>query len=364
MAAHARHGMAAGNQDVGARLIVNPNKVSQLEPRGPLPRVSIAIQYFRLHLYIPLLVRWRNCDGVELLVNVDSRTSFDLEWLNTTADRVVFSNNVHEIRAFNNMARMARAPIVVFVQDDMPAPMGCDWIDHMEHMFSSDARLGLVGWRTFALVPYFHKWQDHTYQRRTVAKLTWWGRTFRAQYAAMVDVGPLAARTEAFREAGGFNEHFSEPGHGGFYHDYEFSLRMWLVGWKVAFYDSSYNLCFDCFYTFLKSKVVDLRFTANTSVRSRQSYSDSSNEVDKNRSAIMRFMRPLYNNISEAVQQNNEQLGTGCTWGYPSAAHASNVSNPDLPPTVPRDQCCTAWGKGMHPNMALIAYMKNVSNLC
>lgn len=308
-----------------------------------------------MHVFISLLTRWKSCDGVELLVNVDSRTVADVEWLNSTADRVVFSKNVHEIRAFNSLAKMARAPIVAFVQDDMPPPIGCEYIGAMESMFDGDERLGVIGWRTFALVPYYHRWQGHTYQRRTVAKLTWWGHSsnMRAMYAAMVDVGPIFSRADTFHHVGGFNERFSEPGFGGFYHDYEFSLRTWLHGWKVAFYDASFNLCFDCLGPYLKQTA-----SANAPVRGKASYSDANSDVQSNRTSIMQSMRYLYDNISAAVERNNERLGAGCTWGYPSEAHAP------LPPRLSLDECCDAWGRGQHPNIALVNYMKNVSNLC
>ena len=74
---------------------------------------------------IRILARWKQCDGVELLVNVDSRNGADLEWLNTTADTILFSRNIHEIRAYNKLARVASGDVLAFVQDDTHAIRDC-----------------------------------------------------------------------------------------------------------------------------------------------------------------------------------------------------------------------------------------------
>jgi hypothetical protein len=48
----------------------------------------------------------------------------DAEWLTSAADHVVFSKNIHETRAYNKLAGMARAPVLFFVQDDDAPPAG------------------------------------------------------------------------------------------------------------------------------------------------------------------------------------------------------------------------------------------------
>ena len=127
--------------------------------KSNLFRLSVALQYFRMKTNVEALSRWKACAGVELLVNVDSRDIGDLLWLNTSADRVVFSRNTHEIRAYNALARLARAPYVAFVQDDAAPPKGCSYLDVTERMMAADPRLGVIGWRTFTLFPYFHSWR-------------------------------------------------------------------------------------------------------------------------------------------------------------------------------------------------------------
>ena len=341
-----------------------PDEALAVKPHDAVPRLSILLMYFRSHANIGYLSRWKDCADVELLVNADSRSSDDLAWLSTAADRVVLNSNVHEIREYNLLARMARAPLVAFVQDDMPAPVGCSYVSDMESMFRSDDRLGFVGWRTFALLPYFHKWNGRSYQRRTTAKLRWCGKTMRAQYAAMADVGPLFSRASTFAQAGGFNERFSDSGHTGFYHDYEFTTRVWLLGWKGAYYDASYNLCFQCidaYFAGMRRNETEgtKKQRSATQMRGKANFFDLSPSVMANRNEIMSRYKPFYDNITRAVVLNNERLGANCTWGYPTQAHAP------LPPEIAslRD-CCDCWGRRLHVNEQLLRVMRNVSNLC
>ena len=86
----------------------------------PMPVLSVLLQYFRMPANIPFLAKWTDCPGVELLVNVDSRTPADNMWLNTSAEHVVYSRNIHEARAYNRLARLARAPLLAFVHTCSP----------------------------------------------------------------------------------------------------------------------------------------------------------------------------------------------------------------------------------------------------
>ena len=140
--------------------VVSPvAKAQQTSSQNPPLRLSVLMQYFRMSENIEALSKWKDCDGVELLVNSDSHEAGDLKWLNSSADRVLFSANVHEIRAYNALSRIASAPLVAFVQDDATAPVDCSYLDDIEHMMSSDPHLGVIGWRTFTLFPYFHRWR-------------------------------------------------------------------------------------------------------------------------------------------------------------------------------------------------------------
>ncbi|EOD32411.1 hypothetical protein EMIHUDRAFT_230976 [Emiliania huxleyi CCMP1516] len=148
---------------------------------------------------IRILARWKQCDGVELLVNVDSRNGADLDWLNTTADTILFSRNIHEIRAYNKLARVASGDVLAFVQDDAAPPVGCAYLD-------------------------------------TVARLDDFPRVERVQYVACVDIGPLLIQKKDFFSLGEFDANFSAAGQGGIGLDFDLSTRAWLNDRTVLFY--------------------------------------------------------------------------------------------------------------------------------
>jgi len=59
----------------------------------------------------------------------------------------VISDNIHEARAFNRLARMARGEIIVSAQDDHQYPDSCDWLHEALRVFKAYPRIGLLGLR-------------------------------------------------------------------------------------------------------------------------------------------------------------------------------------------------------------------------
>lgn len=283
--------------------------------KDPLPRVSVILQYFKMAPNIDVLARWKECPGVEFIVNVDSDQEEDREWLSKGVDHVVFSNNIHETRAYNKLARMSRAPIVFFVQDDDPPYSDCSYIEHVEKMFTDDAKLSVVGFNVGTNTPWDHKWEspdgvvDHIRSHDATHK---WGLgNFAAEYAACVDIGPFVVRRRDFLAMGGFDESFSYPGKGAMGLDFDIATRAWLSGHTVAKYDPS------------KSGVDKHKGMTYPSgeggLRAKAQYYDKDNvERGARTKAFARYLQ-YYDRISALVQRKNKGLKP---WGPEDQAAA------------------------------------------
>ena len=213
------------------------------EDKEARPSVSIVLQYFKMAANIQTLSKWKDCKGAELLVNVDSRDAADQAWLEVEsgaprADSVLVSNNIHEVRAYNKLARMAKAPLVLFVQDDAPPPASCEYVTHLQRLFLDDPSLAVVGMNVGTNTPWNYNDMDAgNYRRFTMPSRLWRNTSVKAEYVACADIGPLVVRRDAFLRLGSFDEGFSYPGRGALGFDFELSTRSWMAGGRVALYN-------------------------------------------------------------------------------------------------------------------------------
>lgn len=221
------------------------------------PHVSALVQAFRDGANARQLAqRLHLLPSVEVIVNDDSGRDHAewLRWLGGTNDAVVSSANVHEIRAYHRMARMARGEYLLLLQGDHCLPAhGSAWLEKALALFDAFPKLGLLGGQMgFNQVP----------TRRIAEKISWGvspctpiptaiptgapkadanmshiqGLPF--MFVAGVNIGPLLARREAFLQVGGFDEAFSCPGEPGIQLDTELSLQMWAHGYQVGLWYS------------------------------------------------------------------------------------------------------------------------------
>ena len=225
--------------------------------------------------------------------------------LSTAADHVIFSRNIHEVRAYNRLARQARAPLIAFVQDDVGPPTECAYIQYMEAMFRGDAKMAIVGWRMFGLLPMGLKaWRTRNgakirNSRRFSAKHRWPNSSFAGQYAAWVDVGPLIVRRRAFMSLGAFDEAFSYPGQGAQYLDVDLALRAWTSGWRVAKFDSNRS----------GTRVLpSLAKKRSVGTRGPALRGDADSRVAGYRQDRLDLFRPWYRRIAEEVCRLNQGL--------------------------------------------------------
>ena len=233
------------------------------------PLVSAIVQTFgdgsnarqlttRLHAALPAA-------QLEVIVNDDSGRDHGrwLALLRQPNDFVVSSPNIHEIRAYNRLARLARGDFLLLLQGDHCLPSKADWLRQGLGIFRRLPLLGLLGGQMgFNQVP-----------TRRIAENISWGAVPchpislllppRAEgggaegggaeggeaggqeagdvpfmFVAGVNIGPLLVRRAAYLEAGGFDEAFSCAGDPGIQLDTELSLQMWRRGYQVGLWYS------------------------------------------------------------------------------------------------------------------------------
>jgi len=201
------------------------------------PVVSFLVQYYKRPWMIPhILEPLLECNKlipIEVVVNVDS-LSEGAEWAaavkNTSGVVVpVFSANVHEIRAYNRIAEVARGKYLIIHQDDQTMPRSCKWLpDLVENVLDRYPQAGIVGLKGFIFNHLDGNINAGQHFIDPVAKV-------KVHYAANVDFAPMAIRKSAFKHVGGLDESLSEQGECGIWSDWEISSRMWAAGWQVMY---------------------------------------------------------------------------------------------------------------------------------
>jgi len=216
------------------------------------PLVSAIVQTFgdgsnarqlatRLHAALP-------GPQLEVIINDDSGRDHSrwLEVLRGPNDFVVSSPNIHEIRAYNRLARLARGDYLLLLQGDHCLPRNADWLRQGLALFRRLPRLGLLGGLMgFNEVP----------TRRIAENVSWGAPPCRPipmrlptdaeevggvpfMFVAGVNIGPLLVRREAYLRVRGFDEAFSCAGEPGIQLDTEVSLQMWRHGYQVGLWYS------------------------------------------------------------------------------------------------------------------------------
>eukprot|EP00195_Chlamydomonas_chlamydogama_P003492 CAMPEP_0202918748 /NCGR_PEP_ID=MMETSP1392-20130828/74185_1 /ASSEMBLY_ACC=CAM_ASM_000868 /TAXON_ID=225041 /ORGANISM="Chlamydomonas chlamydogama, Strain SAG 11-48b" /LENGTH=459 /DNA_ID=CAMNT_0049611895 /DNA_START=143 /DNA_END=1519 /DNA_ORIENTATION=- len=203
------------------------------------PQISLALQYFKRPHLIPLYVeRLRAVQAAglraELLVNVDNPQEHkewaDLSYSTNGSVVPVFSANVHEARAYNRLVRLARAPVVVLLQDDDLLPKDGKWAVQLLRVFEKYTHVGVVGMQSFrfCIEGFGNLYQgDHHYHEPELG--------VHLQYAAVVDFAPMAILKRAWESVGGLDETLSDQGVCGIFGDWELVTRMWIDGWQAMF---------------------------------------------------------------------------------------------------------------------------------
>ncbi|PNH10342.1 hypothetical protein TSOC_002927 [Tetrabaena socialis] len=159
----------------------------------------------------------------ELLVNVDSpdegQAWADLSWSTEGLIVPVFSNNVHELRAYNRMAGLSRGRVLIILQDDDSLqPADCSWLPPLVRQFDAMPKLGMVGLKSYRRGSgpgNMERWSD-TFK---LFKDAGTGAFF--TFPLFVDYAPMALRRSALRNVGGVDEGMGDVGMCGICSDWE-----------------------------------------------------------------------------------------------------------------------------------------------
>ncbi len=122
--------------------------------------MSFLLQFFKRPKAVPLVIEpLLKCSKevpMELLVNIDHPEGGEL-WVNATYQYngfvvPVFSPNLHEVRAYNRIASLARGQFVVLLQDDQVPHGDCQWIKNIVAVFNKYPKVGVIGMNAYRWV--------------------------------------------------------------------------------------------------------------------------------------------------------------------------------------------------------------------
>jgi hypothetical protein len=215
----------------------------KIDAAHSLPALSAIVQYYKHAATLqPILNRLLSDPQkrLEVIVHADSNTTADRAAFAIATSRhpapllrVLHSDNLHELRGYNLAAQYARAPLILFMQDDYLPPTGSTWIDFVLGAFSSFGRAGLgldaLGLTAAKACP---DGPPIPGQQRCVKVGQCGGyaqRTTGGAPIAFMDVlvmGPIVVRRSAFRAVGGFNISYSRPGKPGLGFEGAFSSHL------------------------------------------------------------------------------------------------------------------------------------------
>ena len=202
-----------------------------------------------------LATRLHGLSEMEVIVNDDSRRDH-AAWITELTgpnDFLVSSPNIHELRAYDRLARMARGDFLLLLQGDHCLPRSIDWLLDGLQLFLRYPKLAMLGGQMgFDRVPFKKIAEDISWgvepctpipTRSPGGSSGAGGFAPRAndtafRFVAGVNIGPLLIRRKAFLEVGGFDETFSCAGAPGIQLDMELSLQLWARGYQVGLWYS------------------------------------------------------------------------------------------------------------------------------
>jgi len=228
-------------------------------PGAGAASVSIILQFFRRGKNIKKIMQGikSTAKGAEVLINNDSRSDWGA-WMAglsglPAGGLMVYSPNIHEIRGYNRLAKLASGHLLVFMQDD-DAPAAPNWIKSAQLLFKHHGSMQLLGGLRGrmdlgkVMDPKYNyvngpKYGPPSEARSCCEKIpTSDPKTgLKFMFAYKVNMGPMLAPRRSFLASGMYNTALSCPGDPGIGFDFEYSIRMWYTGKTVGLYDSGFQ---------------------------------------------------------------------------------------------------------------------------
>lgn len=203
---------------------------------------------------------------MEVLANVDSGykksdnwVKHALEFKKQTGNHdspfvLSFSNDIHELRAYNRLAHVATAELLVFAQDDdkpdVTDPSSLSWLLDGLSLMRRHKDLALLGayrgryddgsrMKTSSNQNDGSKFGGNFESDRETRPIAYVDSELGVPFLWMykVNMGPMLFRKSIFLSSGGFHDQFSCAGEMAQGFDFEISVRMWSEGFKVGLYD-------------------------------------------------------------------------------------------------------------------------------
>ena len=207
---------------------------------------------------------------MEVLANIDSGYKKSDNWIKHALEFkkqtgnqdspfvLAFSNDIHELRAYNRLAHVATAEFLVFAQDDdkpdVEDPSSLSWLLDGLSLMRRHKDLALLG-------AYRGRYDDGSRMKkssnqndgskfggnfesdRETRPIAYVDRELGVPFLWMykVNMGPLMFRKSIFLSSGGFHDQFSCAGEMAQGFDFEISVRMWSEGFKVGLYDPKWK---------------------------------------------------------------------------------------------------------------------------
>jgi len=219
-------------------------KCSQVGPNAP--ELSAIVQYFRRREGIKPIAENFNAVGskLEVIINDDSMSEGDA-WITALQGNafVAYCHDVHEIRGYNRLSRFASANYIAAMQDD-DVPKDTAWVRRATSLFKNHPRLAMLG-------GFRGRMDVGNHFDKGTGQM--WGKKYGPHYLPIplqdkqagvpympmykVNAAPLVYDKRVFSELGGFNYNFSCVGDSGIDFDFEYSIRLWKMGYVVALTD-------------------------------------------------------------------------------------------------------------------------------